>query len=237
MRHDVVITSRGFTLIELLVVIAIIARADRAAAAGGAGGARGGPADPVRQQPEAARAGHAQLPRRQQRPARRAGSGRRRPARARSRRSSRATEHALVQPDAAPVRAGEPGQLVQLHASARRAGRRPGRRRFFANSTVAATKISVFQCPSDRNNSFQINPLVQSVPLSTVDLHQGELRRELGQHELGPAARRTDLASRYRQSAFGHRREHQPGQDHRRHEQHGVHRRSAPGRDATTSAA
>ena len=56
-------TRRGFTLIELLVVIAIIAvlislccpRCNRA---------RGGPAGPVRQQPEADRPGHAQLPHR-----------------------------------------------------------------------------------------------------------------------------------------------------------------------------
>jgi len=29
---------------------------------------------------------------------------------------------------------------------------------FFANSTVASTKIATFQCPSDRQNTFQINP-------------------------------------------------------------------------------
>ena len=29
---------------------------------------------------------------------------------------------------------------------------------FFANSTVSATKIAIFQCPSDRVNQFQINP-------------------------------------------------------------------------------
>jgi prepilin-type N-terminal cleavage/methylation domain-containing protein/prepilin-type processing-associated H-X9-DG protein len=29
---------------------------------------------------------------------------------------------------------------------------------FFANSTVAATKIAIFQCPSDRQNTFSINP-------------------------------------------------------------------------------
>ena len=75
---------------------------------------------------------------------------------------------------------------------------------FFANSTVAQTKIAIFQCPSDRQNTFQINPLYNP-PLSTVDLHQGELRRELGQHELGHRASSTSLASQYSQSAFGHR--------------------------------
>ena len=29
---------------------------------------------------------------------------------------------------------------------------------FFANSTVASTKIATFQCPSDRQNTFQVNP-------------------------------------------------------------------------------
>jgi prepilin-type N-terminal cleavage/methylation domain-containing protein len=29
---------------------------------------------------------------------------------------------------------------------------------YFANSTVAATKVSIFQCPSDRQNNFQITP-------------------------------------------------------------------------------
>jgi prepilin-type N-terminal cleavage/methylation domain-containing protein/prepilin-type processing-associated H-X9-DG protein len=29
---------------------------------------------------------------------------------------------------------------------------------FFANSTVGSTKIATFQCPSDRQNTFQINP-------------------------------------------------------------------------------
>jgi len=29
---------------------------------------------------------------------------------------------------------------------------------FFANSTVAGTKIATFQCPSDRQNTFQVNP-------------------------------------------------------------------------------
>jgi prepilin-type N-terminal cleavage/methylation domain-containing protein/prepilin-type processing-associated H-X9-DG protein len=29
---------------------------------------------------------------------------------------------------------------------------------FFANSTVGGTKLAVFQCPSDRQNTFQVNP-------------------------------------------------------------------------------
>ena len=29
---------------------------------------------------------------------------------------------------------------------------------FFANTTVGSTKIAMFQCPSDRQNTFQVNP-------------------------------------------------------------------------------
>ena len=53
--------SRAFTLIELLVVIAIIAVLIALLLARRAVGPRGGAADPVRQQPEATRAGGAQL--------------------------------------------------------------------------------------------------------------------------------------------------------------------------------
>ena len=37
---------------------------------------------------------------------------------------------------------------------------------FFANSTVGATKLATFQCPSDRQNFFQINPAYQGGFLS-----------------------------------------------------------------------
>ncbi len=61
--HDRSSTTRrtGFTLIELLVVIAIISRADRPAVAGRAGRTRGRPPHPVHKQPQADRAGAAQL--------------------------------------------------------------------------------------------------------------------------------------------------------------------------------
>jgi len=74
---------------------------------------------------------------------------------------------------------------------------------FFSNSTVAQTKISVFQCPSDRNNSFQINPLYNP-PLSTVIFTKGNYGVSWGNTNWAQSFR-TDLASRYNQSAFGHR--------------------------------
>jgi prepilin-type N-terminal cleavage/methylation domain-containing protein/prepilin-type processing-associated H-X9-DG protein len=37
---------------------------------------------------------------------------------------------------------------------------------FFANSTVAATKIAVFQCPSDRQNDYKISPAIAAGFLS-----------------------------------------------------------------------
>ena len=54
-------TRSGFTLIELLVVIAIIAVLIALLLAGGAGGARGGPPHAVHQQPQADRPGDPQL--------------------------------------------------------------------------------------------------------------------------------------------------------------------------------
>ena len=60
-------TRSGFTLIELLVVIAIIAVLIALLLARRPGGPRGRAAGPVRQQPEAARPGDAQLPHRHQR--------------------------------------------------------------------------------------------------------------------------------------------------------------------------
>ena len=59
---------------------------------------------------------------------------------------------------------------------------------FFANSTVAGTKIATFQCPSDRQNTFQVNPayLPAGPYLNIAVLHQRELRRKLGQYVLGP---------------------------------------------------
>ena len=237
MRHDVVITSPRFHAHRAARRHRDHRGVDRAPAAGGAGGARGGPADPVRQQPEAARTGHPQLPRRQQQPA--AG-----PDLVADRRRglfptifSGTPEHDLVLPDAPPVRTGEPGQFVQLQP--RRgglAGHGPRADGFFANSTVAATKISVFQCPSDRNNSFQINPLYSRRPLSSRIFTKGNYGVSWGN---------TNWAQSFRDGPgqsvppIGVRPpgEHQPGQHHRRHEQHGLHRRGAPGRAATTSAA
>ena len=61
------IVAAGFTLIELLVVIAIIAVLI-ALLLPAVQAARGGAADAMCQQPQAARPGHPELPRRQRRP-------------------------------------------------------------------------------------------------------------------------------------------------------------------------
>ncbi len=44
---------------------------------------------------------------------------------------------------------------------------------FFANSTVGGTKIATFQCPSDRQNTFQVNPAYQGGALSGPVLTKG----------------------------------------------------------------
>src|SRR5262249_41814618 len=44
---------------------------------------------------------------------------------------------------------------------------------FFANSTVFATKLGLFQCPSDRSLSFQINPAFMGGILSDPEMTKG----------------------------------------------------------------
>ncbi|MGE3820055.1 MAG: DUF1559 domain-containing protein [Isosphaeraceae bacterium] len=75
---------------------------------------------------------------------------------------------------------------------------------FFANSTVSATKISVFQCPSDRENKFQINPGYAGGVLSSVILTKGNYAVSWGNTNWGQSFS-TGLASQYLPSAFGHR--------------------------------
>jgi len=75
---------------------------------------------------------------------------------------------------------------------------------FFANSTVAQTKISVFQCPSDRQNSFQINPGYAGGFLSSVIFTKGNYGVSWGNTNWGQNFA-SSLSSQYRQSAFGHR--------------------------------
>ncbi len=83
---------------------------------------------------------------------------------------------------------------------------------FFANSTVASTKIATFQCPSDRQNTFQINPQYLLRRAERPSLDEGELRCKLGQHLLGPGrVTRHELDRSIRVTAAGDDRP-----DHRR---------------------
>ena len=118
---------------------------------------------------------------------------------------------------------------------------------FFANSTVASTKIATFQCPSDRQNTFQMNPAYAALP-GRPGLHEGELRCKLGQHLLGPGrVSRHELERPSADDRPGHRhsavlqevglrllyRRH--GRTHGWQQQHRLPGRGAPGRDVRHS--
>jgi prepilin-type N-terminal cleavage/methylation domain-containing protein/prepilin-type processing-associated H-X9-DG protein len=79
---------------------------------------------------------------------------------------------------------------------------------FFANSTVAQTKMSVFQCPSDRSLGFQINPGYAGGALSGVILTKGNYGVSWGNTNWGAqfdtGTPPTNLANLYLPSAFGH---------------------------------
>jgi prepilin-type N-terminal cleavage/methylation domain-containing protein/prepilin-type processing-associated H-X9-DG protein len=73
---------------------------------------------------------------------------------------------------------------------------------FFANSTVSATKVQVFQCPSDRDLKFQITPQYVGGALSGPTLTKGNYAANWGntnwrQRDINPQAT-------YLRSAFGH---------------------------------
>ncbi|AGA25756.1 DUF1559 domain-containing protein [Singulisphaera acidiphila] len=74
---------------------------------------------------------------------------------------------------------------------------------FFANSTVAATKISSFQCPSDRENKFQVIQSYLGGMLSGVIMSKGNYAASWGNTNWG-AGRSSDLSPQYLRSAFGH---------------------------------
>ncbi|WP_165219045.1 DUF1559 domain-containing protein [Aquisphaera insulae] len=74
---------------------------------------------------------------------------------------------------------------------------------FFANSTVSATKISGFQCPSDREEQFQIATSYAGGLLSGPILTKGNYAVSWGNTDWG-AAHSSGLGSQYMRSAFGH---------------------------------
>ncbi|SIO40364.1 prepilin-type N-terminal cleavage/methylation domain-containing protein/prepilin-type processing-associated H-X9-DG domain-containing protein [Singulisphaera sp. GP187] len=74
---------------------------------------------------------------------------------------------------------------------------------FVANSTVSATKISSFQCPSDRQNTFQVNPAAGIAQVNGVVLTKGNYAASWGNTNWG-AALKSALIPQYLRSAFGH---------------------------------
>jgi prepilin-type N-terminal cleavage/methylation domain-containing protein/prepilin-type processing-associated H-X9-DG protein len=75
----------------------------------------------------------------------------------------------------------------------------------FANTTVSATKISVFQCPSDRANLFQINPGYAGGAFSGFKMTKGNYAASWGNTNWGAGMGGDDtLKAAYRPSAFGH---------------------------------
>ena len=77
---------------------------------------------------------------------------------------------------------------------------------FFANSTIARTKLTMFQCPSDRVNEFQINPGYAGGFLSGFNFTKGNYGVSWGNTNWaqGFDSGSTSLASQFLQSAFGH---------------------------------
>ncbi len=121
----------------------------------------------------------------------------------------RPTEHALVCHDAAAVRAAKPGQLLQLLARFRRrelSQRRPRRLvlGFFSNSTVAATRVAAFQCPSDTSQTFQIPASYQGGLLSGPIATKGNYAVAWGNTNWGQNYSSVPAGATYLQSAFGH---------------------------------
>ena len=115
---------------------------------------------------------------------------------------------------------------------------------FFANSTVGSTKIATFQCPSDRQNTFQVNPAYLRGSPGRPGPHEGQLRCELGQHLLGPGrVSRHELGRSSADDRPGNRRPADLQKvglwllydrnelTHRRQQQHRFPGRGAPGGD------
>ncbi len=77
---------------------------------------------------------------------------------------------------------------------------------FFANSTVTATKLSVFQCPSDRSQSFQITPAYAGGVLSGPIASKGNYVVAWGntQWDQTDIVNSTGVPVPFLKSAFGH---------------------------------
>jgi prepilin-type N-terminal cleavage/methylation domain-containing protein/prepilin-type processing-associated H-X9-DG protein len=84
---------------------------------------------------------------------------------------------------------------------------------FIANSTVAASKLAVFQCPSDRSIIYNINPLYTSAIgapfLSNYPLTKGNYATSWGNtawgQDFSADTTKGPPTSAYLQSAFGHK--------------------------------
>ena len=74
---------------------------------------------------------------------------------------------------------------------------------YFANSTISQTKLSMFQCPSDRQNQFQVNPGYAGGVLSGFNFTKGNYAVSWGNTNWAQGFR-TALAPQYLQSPFGH---------------------------------
>jgi prepilin-type N-terminal cleavage/methylation domain-containing protein/prepilin-type processing-associated H-X9-DG protein len=72
-----------------------------------------------------------------------------------------------------------------------------------ANTTVAATKLAVFQCPSDREIVFHINPAYGGPFFAAFPFTKGNYAVSWGNTSWGQGFRGA-LAAQYLQSAFGH---------------------------------
>lgn len=77
---------------------------------------------------------------------------------------------------------------------------------FFANSTVSATKVGLFQCPSDEERQFQITPLYSGGLLSGPVFTKGNYAVSWGNTNWRQRnVPNTPEGQQYLQSAFGHR--------------------------------
>jgi prepilin-type N-terminal cleavage/methylation domain-containing protein/prepilin-type processing-associated H-X9-DG protein len=75
---------------------------------------------------------------------------------------------------------------------------------FFSNSTVAATKLSMFQCPSDQERQFQIPTTYQGGALSGPITTKGNYAVSWGNTTWGQNYAGVPAGATYFQSAFGH---------------------------------